>query len=53
MSGRLIILVGFPAAGKSTYVEKLKAKYPKNGVVLSRDDVGGTITRGGGICQVG
>jgi D-glycero-D-manno-heptose 1,7-bisphosphate phosphatase len=43
MSGRLIILVGFPASGKSTYVEKLKAKYPKNGVVLSRDDVGGTI----------
>ena len=39
----MILLIGFPASGKSTYVEKLKAKYPKNGVVLSRDDMGGKI----------
>lgn len=40
---RLILMVGFPAAGKSTYVTKLLAKYPKRGVVLSRDDLGGSV----------
>lgn len=36
-------MVGYPASGKSTFVEKLLSKYPKNGTALSRDDLGGSV----------
>lgn len=40
---KIIVIVGFPASGKSTYSKKLAAKYSKNGIVLSRDTLGGAI----------
>lgn len=40
---KIIVIVGFPASGKSTYSKKLAAKYSKNGIILSRDTLGGAI----------
>ena len=40
---RIIVIVGFPASGKSTYSKKMLKKYSKNGIVLSRDTLGGAI----------
>jgi HAD superfamily hydrolase (TIGR01662 family) len=41
---KIIVIVGFPASGKSTYAKKMLAKYSKNGIILSRDTLGGAIT---------
>ena len=44
MKGRkIIVIVGFPSSGKSTYAKKLLTKYSKNGIILSRDTLGGLI----------
>ena len=40
---KIIVIVGFPASGKSTYSKKIAAKYSKNGIILSRDTLGGVI----------
>ena len=34
---KIIVIVGFPSSGKSTYAKKLLSKYHKNGIILSRD----------------
>jgi len=46
IQNKIIIIVGFPASGKSTYAKKLLGKYSKtkNGIILSRDTLGGAIT---------
>ena len=41
---KIIVIVGFPSSGKSTYAKKLLSKYHKNGIILSRDITGGIIT---------
>jgi len=43
MSKKIIVIVGFPASGKSTYARKLLSKYYKSGIILSRDIIGGLI----------
>ena len=40
---KIIVIVGFPASGKSTYAKKLLTKYSKSCIILSRDTLGGTI----------
>jgi adenylylsulfate kinase-like enzyme len=40
---KIIVIVGFPASGKSTYSKKLATKYSKHGIILSRDTLGGAI----------
>ena len=40
---KIIVIVGFPASGKTTYAKKLLTKYSKNGIILSRDTLGGAI----------
>ena len=40
---KIIVIVGFPASGKSTYSKKIAAKYSKNAIILSRDTLGGVI----------
>ena len=40
---KIIVIVGFPASGKSTYAKMLLKKYSKNGIILSRDTLGGAI----------
>ena len=44
MNKKIIVIIGFPASGKSTYAKKLLEKYSKNGIILSRDTLGGAIT---------
>lgn len=39
---KLVVIVGFPASGKSTYAENLKTKI-KTSIIVSRDDNGGKI----------
>lgn len=41
-NAKIILMIGLPAAGKSTYVAKLK-KLHKNSIIISRDVYGGTI----------
>lgn len=43
ISAKIIVMVGLPASGKSTYVKKMLTKYSKRGVVISRDTMGGVI----------
>lgn len=37
--GTLVILVGIPGSGKSTFAEKLKAKAPNNRVIMNSDAI--------------
>lgn len=37
------MVIGFPASTKSTYANKLLERYTKSGVILSRDELGGSI----------
>ena len=39
MKGRkIIVIVGFPSSGKSTYAKKLLTKYSKNGIIAAPGD---------------
>ena len=41
---KIIVIVGFPSSGKSTYAKSLLSKNSKNTIILSRDTLGGLIT---------
>lgn len=43
MGGKVIMMVGFQASGKSTIARDMQTKFPKSRVILSRDAEGGAV----------